>query len=95
MMNNINLLEEDENINYLELWNKIALNKKSELPTTTSDGIAFYYSMLSCGLDNMGMEFLNKFRENDTNWNILKCAICSLIDFITENYSDGIPKSDK
>lgn len=93
VMNNISLNEADEDIDFMELWNQVALDKKVALPETTSDGIALYYGLLTCGLDNMGLKFLDKFRENDSNFAILKCAICSLLDFITENYGESVEKS--
>jgi len=89
VMNNISALEDDKNIDFLALYNKIALNKKIELPKNTTENTVqsavFYFEFLSTGIDNFGKEFLDKFRENDSNWNILCYAIKSFIDFMTED----------
>jgi len=85
VLNNISVLEGDDNTDYLELYNRIALNKKLVLPESTLESALFYFNFLSTGIDNFGKEFLDKFRENDSNWNILCYAIKSFIDFMTEN----------
>jgi hypothetical protein len=95
VMNGISALEEDDNIDYLELYNRIALNKKLELPESTIESAVFYFSFLSCGIDNFGKEFLDKFRENDSNWNILCYAIKSFIDFMSENSKNNEENSAK
>lgn len=70
-------------INYLDLWDKVSLNKKTEVGAKpTSDAIAFYFQLLSTGYDNFGTQFFINMIESENTSYFLYAVKC-FIDYMT------------
>lgn len=90
IMNNLSLdpdTAEEKNkgpIDYMELWNNVALKKKVELGDSSSDAIAFYFQLMSTGYDNFGMEFFIEMSKNEENLAYMFYAIKCFLDYMSQ-----------
>ena len=74
----------DEDLNYEELWNNVALQQKVDAGEVNGQSIAFYFQLLSTGYDNFGaMFFYNMFNSENASYLIyaIKCFIDYMSDF--------------
>lgn len=89
IMNRLSLNEKDEDyikdedLDYMELWNKISLEKKVEVGEVTGQAIGFYFDLLSTGYDNFGATFFRRMAEGP-NAPYLYYAIKCFIDYMSE-----------
>lgn len=83
VMNDIPLSDESP-VDYMELWNKVALNKKVDAGEVTPESLAFYYSLLTTGYDNFGTMFFYHMANSD-NCAIFYYAVKCLLDGLTDN----------
>ena len=89
IMNDIPLSDETP-VDYEELWNKVALNKKIDAGDVSSEAIAFYFNLLTTGYDNFGTMFFYHFA-NSENAAIFFYAIKCMLECM----SDVKPEEDK
>jgi hypothetical protein len=82
IMNDIPLDDETE-VDYQELWNKVSLTKNIDPGEVNSDAIYFYYMLLSTGLDNFGEGFI-RHMSNTANEPYLAYAIKCLLAAMTQ-----------
>ena len=83
----------DEDLNYEELWNNVALQQKVDAGEVNGQSIAFYFQLLSTGYDNFGaMFFYNMF--NSENASYLIYAIKCFIDYMSD-FTDKEMNKDK
>ena len=92
IMNDIPLSDETP-VDYEELWNKVALNKKIDAGDVSSDAIAFYFNLLTTGYDNFGTMFFYHFA-NSENCAIFYYAIKCMLEYMTD-ISSVQPESEK
>lgn len=74
----------DEDLDYMELYNNVALQQKVDAGEVNGKSIAFYFQLLSMGYDNFGaMFFYNMFDSENVSYLIyaLKCFIDYMSDF--------------
>ena len=74
----------DEDLNYEELWNNVALKKRVDVGEVTGDAISFYFSLLSLGYDNFGVDFFIAMAESEDNAPFLYYAIKCFIEFMSD-----------
>lgn len=89
VMNDINLnREDDDDINYEELWNKVSLQKKVDAGPVTDEAKAMYYDLFSTGYENFGSMFFYHLAKEE-NAPYLYHGIKSLLQALAD-YSDMI-----
>ena len=81
-LNGISMLSEDD-LNYEELWNNIALEKKVDFNEPSVDDTAFYFNLFSTGLENFGLSCFTKMAETDPG--ALGYGIACLIKILSDN----------
>ena len=97
IMNNLSLNEKDEDyikdedLDYMELWNQISLDKKVEVGDVTGQAVGFYFDLLSTGYDNFGAMFFKHMAEGP-NAPYLYYAIKCFIDYMSEYQEPEIEK---
>lgn len=94
IMNNLSLdpdEAEKENkgpIDYMKLWDNVALTKKVDLGKTSSDAIAFYFQLMTTGYDNFGIDFFTKMTEHKDNIAYMFYAIKCFLDYMSNEKPD-------
>ena len=89
IMNDLSLNPEDEDyvkdedIDFMELWNQISLQKKIDPGEVSGQAIAFYFNLLSTGYDNFGAMFFKHMAEGP-NAPYLYYAIKCFIEYMTQ-----------
>ena len=73
----------DEDIDFIELWNQISLQKKVDAGEVSGSAIAFYFNLLSTGYDNFGAMFFKHFAEGP-NAPHFYYAIKCFLDYMTQ-----------
>ena len=87
VMNDIPLMD-DTPVDYMELWNKVSLQKKVDAGETNGQSIAFYFQLLSTGYDNFGTLFFPHFANSD-NAPLLYYAIKCFIDYMSSTEDEN------
>lgn len=82
VMNDIPLMDETP-VDYMELWNKVSLQKKVDAGDVNPDAIAFYFQLLSTGYDNFGAMFFHHFA-NSENAAYFYYAIKCFLQYMTD-----------
>lgn len=73
----------DEEIDYMQIWNTISLNKKIDPGEVNPDAIGFYFQLMSLGYDNFGSMFFQNMAESENNV-YLQYAIKCFLEFMTD-----------
>ena len=90
IMNDIPLSDETP-VDYMELWNKVSLQKKIDPGEVTGEAIAFYFQLLSTGYDNFGAMFFYHMAQSENAsilFYALKCFIEYMSDFQEEIFTE-------
>ena len=87
VMNDIPLMD-DTPVDYMELWNKVSLQKKVDAGETNGQSIVFYFQLLSTGYDNFGTLFFHHFANSD-NAPLLYYAIKCFIDYMSSTEDEN------
>lgn len=89
IMNDLSLNEKDEDyvkdedLDYIELWNQVSLQKKIDPGEVSGSAIAFYFNLLSTGYDNFGAMFFKHMAEGP-NAAYFYYAIKCFIEYMTQ-----------
>lgn len=89
VMNDLSLNEEDEDyvkdedLDFIELWNQVSLQKKIDPGEVSGQAIAFYFNLLSTGYDNFGAMFFKHMAEGP-NAPYFYYAIKCFIEYMTQ-----------
>lgn len=89
IMNDLSLNEQDEDyvkdedIDFMELWNQVSLQKKVDAGEVSGSAIAFYFNLLSTGYDNFGAMFFKHMAEGP-NAPHFYYAIKCFIEYMTQ-----------
>lgn len=73
----------DDEIDYMQIWNTISLNKKIDPGEVSADAIGFYFQLMSLGYDNFGSMFFQNMAESE-NAPYLQYAIKCFLEFMTD-----------
>ena len=101
IMSDLSLNEEDEDyikdedIDFVELWNQVSLQKKVDPGEVSGQAVAFYYNVITSGYDNFGAMFFKHFAEGP-NAPYFYYAIKCFIDHIEKfsNYIESLEKEN-
>lgn len=93
-MNDIPMYDSNETVepNYMELWDKVALNKKIEIPKPENAQIAyesfkFYFNVFTTGYDSFGVDFFRHLASQE-NYPFLVTGIMSILNYLSEETRD-------
>ena len=82
-INSIPMITEDDGIDYMELWNNIALEKKIDFNEPKPEDSAFYFNLFSTGLENFGLGCFAKMAETDPG--ALGYGVACLIKILSDS----------
>lgn len=91
VMNDINIDKaDDESIDFMDLWNKVSLQKKIDAGKVTPESKSLYYDIFSTGYENFGAMFFNHMSKEE-NIPYLCHGIISITEALAD-YSEIIDK---
>lgn len=79
-------MSDEEDYDYMDLWNKVALRKKVDMGKTTPEAIEFYFNLFSCGIDNFGGQCFAHMAKTDPG--ALGYGINCLLEVLSDNAKD-------
>ena len=85
-LNGIPMSSEDEGIDFMELWNNVALEKKVDFDEPDANSAAFYFNLFSTGLENFGLGAFAKMAETDPG--ALGYGVACLIKILSDSSRD-------
>lgn len=100
IMNDLSLNEKDEDyvkdedLDYMELWNKISLQNKVDAGEVNAGAVAFYFDLLSTGYDNFGVAFFRHMAEGP-NAPYLYYAIKCFLDYMSNYTEEAMEEENK
>ena len=85
-LNGIPMTSEDEGIDFIELWNNIALAKKVDFEEPSAENAAFYFNLFSVGLENFGLGCFASMAETDPG--ALGYGVACLVKILSDSSRD-------